>query len=602
MFYSTFERFMVVKMNDKLLYFLCKKNTLILLIIIIFFFIPINSGCDFSDPRSSEEQIKNRVTSFSGQINIPQDQDRKVLSLNDSKSEFKINIFGENTDNPTSVQTNSEGKFKIQNISAGNYLTEITLIKNSIARHLGELTFTIFPEENNCLIINFKGFDDSDIDDDKRFDEMVLMATLFTDNNEDFIPDSEYIKKVNQDRSSNTIFSKDYLITHYANGTSKIDKKGNIEIINDKDDDLISDDSDNDDDNDGIPDSIDNDHFNNGVIDQYEETRPDNFPPEITLINVKNNKDDIQFEFYIYDKEKDLTNLQVEYRGGTRGSIWTNATFTGEVNNIVSDALLKTGLWNSATDQPGMRDENYQLRLTPVNITENVIGEAIISEIFSVDNSDVNTPPNVKITNPNGGEVFSGMKTITWLASDMDPDDFIQTTELSYSIEDSDWQIFKTILGNPGYYNWDTSSLINSSRYKIKVGCYDGSDHTNDISDDYFAISNTGSNMFPRVTNVSIIGTSGEININYDLFDDENDTCSIRVEYKGGISGTQWSPAAVTGTTSGVTPSGNLTLTWNSKEDEPLMYSEDYVIRITPIDSNAWGLQGTSALFKIDNR
>jgi hypothetical protein len=589
-------------MKKNILQSFYSKSTLTLLIVLVSLFLTINSGCDFSDPRSTDAKSSVTATSLSGQINLPQTEDRRVLLLNDSKSEFKLKISGENLASPITVQTNTEGKFKIPDLSSGNYLAEITLEKNSTATHLGEITFTVFPEENNCFILNFNGFDESDLDDDKRFDEMILQASFFTDNNEDFIPDSEYLRTVNQDRSSKTIYSSDHLINHYSDGTSRIVKKGVVEIINDADDDLVSDSSDVDDDNDGIPDSQDNDHFNNGIIDQYEDVRPDNYPPEFTLVNLKNNKDDIQFEFFLSDKEKDTSYIKVEYRGGTRGSIWTDATFTGEVNNIESDSLLKIGKWQSATDQPGMRDENYQLKFTPFNTNSNVEGTAVLSEVFSVDNSNVNTPPNVKVTNPNGGEVLTGMKTVTWLASDMDPDNFIQTTELAYSLEDNDWQVFYSTLGNPGYYNWDTSSLINSSRYRVRVRCYDGTDYTNDISDDYFAISNTGSNMFPRVANVSITGTSGEINVKYDLFDDESDICSIRVEYKGGIAGTQWCPASITGTTSGLAPAGNLSLIWNSKADEPLMYSEDYVIRITPIDSNAWGLEGTSAVFKIDNR
>jgi hypothetical protein len=563
----------------------------------------IVSGCDYSDTRDYKTTILSPKTSFCGQIKIPSFEDRKIISLYQPETELKIEISGENLLEKIIISTNSEGKFKIQNINPGNYFAEFQTIKNSGKKmHLGELTFTLFPEENNCMIITFQGFDTTDSDKDKRADEMILHAIFFTDNNEDFLPDNEYFRTVNQDRSSQTTFNKNHYISHRSDGTSLITKNGVQYIINDRDDDTIPDDKDTDDDNDGIPDSQDKDHFNNGIIDTYEESLPLNSSPEFTLINLKGNQGLIKFEFYLTDIEQSVSYLKIDFRGGSRGSIWTIASVTGEITNIVTDNNLKIAYWDSSADQSGMIDNNYQLRFTPYNLKNNLPGPSVVSQKFTIDNSNANNPPNVKITIPNGGEVISGLKTITWTASDSDPDDFIQTTELFYSLEKGDWINFKTISGNPGYFNWDTTNLINSSKYLIKITCFDGKEHSHDISDNFFAVSNAGKNMFPRISNININGSTGDIIINYDLLDQENDLCSIRIEYKGGIAGSQWTPASIQGKIDKISPGGGLSIIWQSKIDEPLIYSEDYIIRITPIDGNAWGLFSESAPFKIDNR
>ena len=108
-------------------------------------------------------------------------------------------------------------------------------------------------------------------------------------------------------------------------------------------------------------------------------------------------------------------------------------------------------------------------------------------------------------------------------------------------------------------------------------------------------------NHSPVVSNVTPSSTSGDIAITYDLADEDDDICSIIVKYQGGSSGTNWSTASTTGTTTSLSPGSDLTITWNSNSDEPDQESDDYKIRITPNDGEIDGTPGESSLFSLDN-
>ena len=107
-------------------------------------------------------------------------------------------------------------------------------------------------------------------------------------------------------------------------------------------------------------------------------------------------------------------------------------------------------------------------------------------------------------------------------------------------------------------------------------------------------------NTPPVVSNVGTTGTSGVIDVTYDLTDTDGDLCSIVVEYRGGSAGSTWVSASTTGSLEGLTPGTGLTIEWNSHIDEPGMVASNYQIKITPSDAYG-GTPGISTEFYVNN-
>lgn len=106
----------------------------------------------------------------------------------------------------------------------------------------------------------------------------------------------------------------------------------------------------------------------------------------------------------------------------------------------------------------------------------------------------------------------------------------------------------------------------------------------------------------PSVQNVVITGDSGDITIKYDLADIDSALCSISVGYRGGRRGSSWSVATTTGTINNLTPGSNMTIIWNSVDNESGISASDYQIRIIPQDEVNTGAAGMSSLFPVDNK
>lgn len=103
--------------------------------------------------------------------------------------------------------------------------------------------------------------------------------------------------------------------------------------------------------------------------------------------------------------------------------------------------------------------------------------------------SIINRPPQVTVLNPNGGEIICNGTTITWLASDPDGDPL--TYKIQYSADGGvTYTTLATGLTSMSYV-WDTSGLISSNNYIIKVIASDGELEGEDTSDSTFIIDNT---------------------------------------------------------------------------------------------------------------
>ena len=108
----------------------------------------------------------------------------------------------------------------------------------------------------------------------------------------------------------------------------------------------------------------------------------------------------------------------------------------------------------------------------------------------------------------------------------------------------------------------------------------------------------TVANSRPEVTIRSINGNTKDIQITFDLRDDDQDDCDLTVEYW--IKGKTWKPATVTESTRGV-KQGSITLTWQSLVNEADTLTSDCKLRITPNDGSLAGSPDESSSFLLDN-
>lgn len=99
-----------------------------------------------------------------------------------------------------------------------------------------------------------------------------------------------------------------------------------------------------------------------------------------------------------------------------------------------------------------------------------------------------NTPPDITLQYPLGGEVLNGSVDILWVASDpFDP----VTIDIYYTIDDGPAISIAAGETNDGIFTWDTTSASgDSDRYRIVVVANDGTDTSSNSSPDFFTVDN----------------------------------------------------------------------------------------------------------------
>ncbi|MEW6607593.1 MAG: VCBS repeat-containing protein [bacterium] len=219
-----------------------------------------------------------------------------------------------------------------------------------------------------------------------------------------------------------------------------------------------------------------------------------------------------------------------------------------------------------------------------------------------------NTPPQMTITNPKGSQsTQTGSVTITYTLQDDDWNKCIIKVE--YSTDGQYWysatgtpksDLESTPEGTNQTFTWFSKEDIIATKTYIYLrlipndGIADGPTAT--IS---FYLRNR--NKLPIITNVTTkpVGQLGQIEISYDLYDQDSDFCRVFVEYQGG-SVTTWATATVIGTTIDILPATGLKLIWLSSVDERHKSAKNYQIKVTPFDIE-YGTSGISTIFEIDN-
>ena len=104
-----------------------------------------------------------------------------------------------------------------------------------------------------------------------------------------------------------------------------------------------------------------------------------------------------------------------------------------------------------------------------------------------------NTPPDVMVTYPDGGESLSGKVKVEWNATD----NYYAENELKVTIKYSadngvSWHTIASNIDNTGEYEWNTSAVEDGKHYLIKISVKDPSNNQGtDISNGTFTVDNT---------------------------------------------------------------------------------------------------------------
>ncbi|MBD3362282.1 hypothetical protein GF362_01025 [Candidatus Dojkabacteria bacterium] len=125
----------------------------------------------------------------------------------------------------------------------------------------------------------------------------------------------------------------------------------------------------------------------------------------------------------------------------------------------------------------------------------------LIATFLFINKANAAIDGSIKITSPNGGEVYQkgDIVTIEW-----DSTENIDKVTLGYSRGPGSLSWIETSIDNTGSYEWDTSGM-SSDEYLIDITGYEtGAGSLSDQSDDYFTIQDNsstppGSSIFPDV-------------------------------------------------------------------------------------------------------
>jgi parallel beta-helix repeat protein len=163
-------------------------------------------------------------------------------------------------------------------------------------------------------------------------------------------------------------------------------------------------------------------------------------------------------------KNQSSTNDWVNEREGYIGNYWSDYTGkdNGAGNRVAGDNIGDTKLPHQGVDwYPVMTKNGW----------ENYI-------------------PKIDLISPNGGEIWRGVQSILWNATDLDNDDLF--IEIFYKLnKTSNWSILVNGLNNTGEYIWDTTLFNDSANYLIKVKASDLRSNAEDQSESVFIVDNT---------------------------------------------------------------------------------------------------------------
>jgi len=161
----------------------------------------------------------------------------------------------------------------------------------------------------------------------------------------------------------------------------------------------------------------------------------------------------------------------------------SGATFNLIGNDTTATGNLYQLSWNTSKVAEG---KNYKIQ---AEASDGIINTTKVSAgTFTINN--VNDRPVVNIIAPNGGETWSGNKTIKWTATDLDDNDL--TISIYYRASTSaNWTTIEAAEFNTGGYTWNTATVSDGNTYQMNITAKDPAGlAASDISNNTFTISN----------------------------------------------------------------------------------------------------------------
>jgi len=197
-----------------------------------------------------------------------------------------------------------------------------------------------------------------------------------------------------------------------------------------------------------------------------------NEPPQVTLLAPQPGAahgNPVRIAWQAWDPDHDSLAIDLDYRRGS--GPWC------KLARNLSNAGYH--LWETRKLRPA---DDYDLRITAIDSLDATAAD-LVQGIHLVSN----TPPEMRLVAPRGGEHLDKETMIFWRATDKDQDDLL--IDLYYS--DSAGQVWLPLaegLPNTGYYVWQVSYLPMGTQYRVRATARDGWFKTSDESDSVFSI------------------------------------------------------------------------------------------------------------------
>jgi hypothetical protein len=225
-------------------------------------------------------------------------------------------------------------------------------------------------------------------------------------------------------------------------------------------------------------------------------------------------------------------------------------------------------------------------------------GEVLQAANEDFSGAPVNTMPSITLTSPTGGEIWSGVKDITWTATDNEDPANALAIAIKYSNNGgSTWINLATDEPNDGVFSWDTTTVDDGTNYKVKVVVTDtGGLVAEDYSTTVFTIDNIPDNTAPSIELTAPLGGEvwfGTQTITWTATDNEDAdaTLKITIQYGYGTSPTSWTNIALNEANDGSYDWDTTTVTDGT----------NYRLKVIVTDSGMLTAQDTSGIFEINN-
>jgi hypothetical protein len=328
----------------------------------------------------------------------------------------------------------------------------------------------------------------------------------------------------------------------------------------------------------------------------------------------------ISVGYALIDPDGNLCAILAEYSVDD-GATWstcaegTGSDGTTALTSSASPGTAHTFVWDSLADVGGITVASTLIRITPSDLDS---GVADTTASFSIDNSML-SPPTTSVSTPKSPA--TGDVSILYTLVDGESDTC--SIAVAYSIDggttfaaateaasgsDGTTGLSSSPIGVAHVFVWDSAADLGPTKETSVVVMITPSDAATGTAgtSSTFTVDNEPS---PRVTVADVTGeVSGDVAIDYELFDREGDLCSISVMWSvdGGTSFGIATEAATgsDGTsdlTSGTTdPGAAHVFVWDSASDLS-GYDGSVIIMITASDADATGPSDSTSSFSLDN-